>query len=350
MLSTRRWARRAGAVAIGLAVDGLVGEPPARLHPVARYGQAMERIERRWWRDDRWRGAGYASAGIGTAILVGAAADTLLGPTGALVAVTATAVAGRSLLTTAALVGALLEAGDLPGARALLPSLVGRDPAGLDDKEMARAVVESVAENLSDAVVATAAWGLLAGAPGALAHRAVNTMDAMVGHRSARYRRFGWAAARVDDLMGWPAARLTAVLVAAAVPARAGAVWVAVRRDAPAHPSPNAGVAEAAFAGALGLRLGGANRYGDRVEVRPFLGGGRAPEVPDVAAAVALARRALLLLTGSMAVVAGAGALATAAGGRRRSPSAQGSTGRASPRERLRTVTRLTDHGDARCA
>jgi adenosylcobinamide-phosphate synthase len=141
-----------------------------------------------------------------------------------------------------------------------------------------------------DAVVAPALWALAFGAPGVLAHRAVNTMDAMVGHHSDRYERYGWAAARLDDGAAWLPARLTAVLVAACRPASASAVWRAVRRDAPAHPSPNSGVAEAAFAAALGLALGGESRYGDRLERRPRLGDGRAPERPDIVRAVALSR------------------------------------------------------------
>src|SRR5204863_6463621 len=124
---------------------------------------------------------------------------------------------------------------------------VGRDPSELDESGVARAVVESVAENTVDAVVAPACWAAVFGAPGVLAHRAVNTLDAMVGHRSARYARFGWAAARLDDGAAWVPARLTAVLVALVRPRAARLVWQAVRRDAPAHPSPNAGVAEAAF-------------------------------------------------------------------------------------------------------
>ena len=118
----------------------------------------------------------------------------------------------------------------------MLPSLVGRDPERLDENEIARAVVESVAENLSDAVVGTALWGVVAGASGATAHRAANTLDAMVGYRTARYRRFGWASARLDDVLGWPAARLTALLVAVAEPRRAPHVWRVVRRDARSTP------------------------------------------------------------------------------------------------------------------
>ena len=139
-------------------------------------------------------------------------------------------------------------------------------------------------------------WALAAGAPGALGYRAVNTLDAMVGHRSDRYERYGWASARLDDVANWIPGRVTAVLVAAARPGRAAAVARTVRRDAHHHPSPNAGVAEAAFAAALGLTLGGTNRYGDRVEHRATLGDGRPPEAGDIAAAVRLADDVALVL------------------------------------------------------
>jgi adenosylcobinamide-phosphate synthase len=213
------------------------------------------------------------------------------------------AVSGRMLGTTARQIGAVLDAGDLEGARALLPSLVGRDPSGLDPGEIARAVVESVAENTVDAIVAPALWAAAAGAPGVLAHRAANTMDAMVGHHSDRYERYGWAAARLDDAMAWVPARATAALVATVRPSAAGEVWRTVRRDAPAHPSPNAGVAEAAFAAALGVGLGGVVRYGERVEERPRLGDGRAVEAADIERAVRLSDDVTLALVGALAVV-----------------------------------------------
>jgi adenosylcobinamide-phosphate synthase len=183
-----------------------------------------------------------------------------------------------------------------------MPALDGRDPTALDQKELARAVVESVAENTVDAIVAPALWAAIGGAPAALAYRAVNTMDAMVGHRSDRYERYGWASARLDDVAGWIPARVTAALVAGVRPAAAADVVRVVRRDAPAHPSPNAGVAEAAFAAALGLRLGGENRYGDRVEVRPNLGDGRPAEQADIPCAVRLSRDVSLALAGVLAV------------------------------------------------
>ncbi len=160
----------------------------------------------------------------------------------------------------------------------------------LDEGEIARAVVESVAENTSDAVVAPLVLGALAGVPGLLAYRAANTLDAMVGHRSSRYLEFGWASARLDDVLNLPGARLTAVLAALLGPSPrdAFATWA---RDASAHPSPNAGPVEASFAGALGIRLGGENTYGDRTEHRAVLGSGRPAEPRDIQRAVDLARR-----------------------------------------------------------
>jgi adenosylcobinamide-phosphate synthase len=277
------FAARAGGAALGLLADRVLGEPPAGLHPVAGFGQLMQAVESRWYGDRRGRGVAHAALGL----LVGAGAGAALRST---TAATYLAVAGRELASVALGIGAALEAGDVDRARAALPSLVGRDPSGLDEKEIARAVVESVAENTVDAVVAPALWAATAGAPGVSAHRAINTMDAMVGHRNERYARFGWAAARLDDVAAWVPARATAALVAAVRPRSAGAVIVAVRRDAPAHPSPNSGVAEAAFAAALGLRLGGESRYGERVELRPALGSGRPPGAADVRAAVRLSR------------------------------------------------------------
>jgi adenosylcobinamide-phosphate synthase len=184
------------------------------------------------------------------------------------------------------------------GARARLPHLCGRDPQALDTDGIARAVVESVAENTSDAVVGALVWGAVGGVPGLLGFRAVNTLDAMVGHKSARYRRYGWASARLDDVAGWPGARLTAVLAAAAGPDPGGALR-AWRADARRHPSPNAGPVEASFAGALGVRLGGTLSYGGRVEHRPVLnGGGRAVATEDIDRAVRLSRRVGLLALG----------------------------------------------------
>jgi adenosylcobinamide-phosphate synthase len=285
---------RPAAAAVGVVLDRLLGEPsPSAPHPVALLGRALAAIEGRTYRDTRAAGVAHAVAGIA----VGAAAGAVLRSTTVAAAV---CVAGRMLGDAALGVAGPLAAGDLDAARAALPALVGRDPASLDADGVARAVVESVAENTVDAVVAPALWAAAFGAPGVGAHKAVSTLDSMVGHRTPRYERFGWASARVDDAMAWVPARATAVLVAAVRPRRAGEVWTTVRRDAPPHPSPNAGVAEAAFAAALGLRLGGETRYGDRVEQRPDLGRGRAPVAGDIAAAVRLSADVSWALAGAL--------------------------------------------------
>jgi adenosylcobinamide-phosphate synthase len=285
------------AVAGGLLVDRVVGEPPAAVHPVALYGSAMAALERRGWRDDRAAGLRHVALGLLPVVVVARTASRLAGPTAALVGATATAAAGRALRRSARSVGAALESGDLEEARRRLPALVGRDPENLDESGVARAVVESVAENLSDAVVATALWGTVAGPAGVLAHRAANTLDAMVGHRSPRYRRFGWAAARLDDALGWPAARLSALCVALARPTAGAAALRTAARDGGRHPSPNAGVAEAAFAGSLGLQLGGPATYGGRPGDRPLLGRGRPVAPADIERAVVLADRAEWVVT-----------------------------------------------------
>ncbi|MDH6117371.1 adenosylcobinamide-phosphate synthase [Kitasatospora sp. GAS204A] len=253
-----------GALA-GYAADARFGDP-RRGHPVAAFGRAATRLERTLWRDHRGAGALHTALCVG-AVAGGAAGLARLldrGPRrhGALLtaAATWTVLGGSSLTREARTIGAALTAGDLAAARQRLPHLCGRDPSGLDQQQIARAVVESVAENTADAVVNALVWGALAGAPGLLGFRAVNTLDAMVGHKSPRYRRFGWAAARLDDLAGWPGARLTALLTVAAAEHR-GTAWRVWRRDGGAHPSPNAGQAESAFAGALGVRLGGTLRY-----------------------------------------------------------------------------------------
>jgi adenosylcobinamide-phosphate synthase len=290
---------RALAVAAGLVADRLLGEPPFAPHPVAAFGSVMRRVESAVYRDERRSGAAYAAVGVA----VGAGAGSALGSTAA---ATAIAVGGRSLADAATAVGRALGGGDVDQARALLPALVGRDPSPLDEKGVARAVVESVAENTVDAVVAPALWATVAGAPGALAYRAVNTLDALVGHRSPRYVRFGWPSARLDDVAGWVPARTTAALVAAVRPSRAKDIWSAVRHDAPRHPSPNAGVAEASFAAALGLRLGGLNVYAGRPELRPTLGGGRTAETQDIERAVRLSRDVTYALAALLAL-AGAG-------------------------------------------
>ena len=213
------------------------------------------------------------------------------------IAATATAtwisLGGTSLARTGLAMSELLERGDVEAARRLLPSLCGRDPARLDGAGLTRAALESVAENTSDAQVAPLLWAAAGGAPAVLGYRAVNTLDSMIGHRSPRYLRFGWAAARLDDSANYVGARATAALVVVCAPLVGGSPSGAVRawrRDAARHPSPNAGVVEAAFAGALGVRLGGPTQYHHELQIRPTLGDGPPPTVADLRRAVVLSR------------------------------------------------------------
>ncbi|MGK5642852.1 cobalamin biosynthesis protein [Streptomyces sp. URMC 126] len=293
--------------ALGFLADLVVADP-RRGHPVAAFGRAAHAVERRLWADHRGRGTLHTAVCAGAVV---AAATALTRATrrsaGADVALTAAAtwavLGGTSLGREARAIGGALAAGDLDVARERLPHLCGRDPQSLDAQQIARAVVESVAENTSDAVVGALVWGALAGVPGLAGFRAVNTLDAMVGHKSPRYRRFGWASARLDDVVGWPGARLTAALAVLAGPDPRRALRVA-RRDAARHPSPNAGPVEAAFAGALGVRLGGTLAYAGRVEHRPVLGAELRPvATADIERAVRLSRRVSLLALG--AAVAG---------------------------------------------
>jgi adenosylcobinamide-phosphate synthase len=297
--TTTWWPPSPTGVGLALgAVADLVLADPRRRHPVAGFGQAAAALERLVWRDSRVAGAGYAAVCVGTATAVGAAAQRLtaghpLARTALTAAATWTVLGGTSLGRAASTMRGHLEAGDLPAARAHLATLAGRDPSGLGEAELVRATVESVAENTSDAAVAPLFWGAVAGLPGLLAYRAANTLDAMVGYRSPRYARFGWAAARFDDAVNWVPARATAVLTVLTAPLAGGSpagAWRAWQRDGGAHPSPNAGRCEAALAGALGLRLGGRNVYGERVEERPVLGEGQPPARGDIRRAVRLSR------------------------------------------------------------
>jgi adenosylcobinamide-phosphate synthase len=294
----------AAGMALGVVADRLLGDP-RRGHPVAGFGGTAAALERRIWRNSRLAGAVHVGTLTAAAVGLGAVLQrgTRRRPAVRLLltaAATWTVLGGTSLGRAAEEVHAALAAGDTPAARAALPALVGRDPSTLDAAELARATVESVAENTSDAVVAPLLWGAVAGLPGLLGYRAVNTLDAMVGHRSPRYARFGWAAARLDDVANWMPARLTAALTVACAPLTGGSAGGAKRiwlRDGAAHPSPNAGRCEAAMAGALGVRLGGRNVYGSRVEHRPALGDGRAPATADIGRALALSRAVSLAAT-----------------------------------------------------
>jgi adenosylcobinamide-phosphate synthase len=296
MTLSRHWPSAVG-LAVGYLADRVIGDP-RRGHPVAGFGSAASWLEKRCYWDRRAAGMVHAGVLVGAATALGAALERL-NANRPVLAVMTTAVAtwavlgGRSLSREAATVAGQLADGRLIAARRQVRHLVGRDTAELTPEEVARATVESLAENTSDAVVAPLLWGAVAGLPGLLGYRAANTLDAMIGHRSPRYLRFGWAAARLDDVANWVPARLAALAAAAWAPLVGGAAGKAISvvcRDAGQHPSPNAGPVEAAFAGALDVRLGGRNVYQGRVENRGVLGDGRPVVVTDIDRASRLAK------------------------------------------------------------
>jgi adenosylcobinamide-phosphate synthase len=298
-----RGSTRAGTLLLAMALDQALGDP-VRCHPVAAFGRAAQAAERIAYRPSRAAGALYALVAVATPTLVAARLQRHLPRPALAVACLAVALGGRSLRRTAVRMADLLDSGDLAAARALAPALVSRRPDELDAADLARAAFESLAENTADAVAGPLLWTALAGAPGAVAYRAANTLDAMVGYRTERYRAFGWAAARLDDALNWPVARLTAAATVAAAPlcrADARGALRAWRRDGHRHPSPNAGRVEAAFAGALGVRIGGPTRYGDVVEDRPHLGLGPSPDPSAIRHAARLSAVAGWLLAGALA-------------------------------------------------
>lgn len=267
--------------AAALLIEAAFGYPPIIFqtirHPVVWVGALIAALDRRL---PRARIAGILAL---AAILLATALPTILiQAAGSLLlsAILASSLlASRSLANHVASVAEGLRQG-LPEARAAVSHIVGRDPGTLDEYAVARAAIESLAENFADGVVAPAVWGCAAGLPGMALYKAANTADSMIGHRTPRHERFGWAAARFDDLINLPASRLAAlwlVLAAALTPgARPGQAMRAVMRDARHHRSPNAGWPEAAMAGALGLRIAGPRTYdGTRVD-DAWMGNGRA--------------------------------------------------------------------------
>ncbi len=275
---------------LGFVLDRVFADP-RRWHPVAGFGSAAAALEAKTYVDDRRAGVVHEVIAVGSVVGIGLLVTRGRGRGGVLVTALATwtALGGRSLVRAGFDMADRLEADDLAGARELLPSLCGRDPSVLDADGLARAALESIAENTSDATVAPLLWGAVAGVPGVLGYRAVNTLDAMIGYRNGRYERFGWAAARTDDVANLVPARVTGLLTAGLAPLVGGSSSGALRawrRDAGGHPSPNAGVVEASMAGALGIGLGGRTEYRHGVELRPTLGDGAAPTAGDLRRAV----------------------------------------------------------------
>jgi len=305
---------------VAMLVELAVGYPPRLFaavgHPVSWIGGLVDALDRRLnrpgWPERRRRAAGILAVVV-LVLASGAAGAVVQAVAGMLLTAVAasTLLAQRSLDAHVAAVARGLDEGLAPGRRAVA-RIVGRDPESLDAAGVARAAVESLAENFSDGVVAPVVWLAVAGLPGAAAYKAINTADSMVGHRSERHRAFGWAAARLDDLLNLPASRLAALLLVAAAAllpgASPGGAWAAVRRDAGRHLSPNAGWPEAAMAGALGFALAGPRRYGGVLVEDAEMGAGGRRELgaADIRAALRLYRLAdalLLALVGGLAVV-----------------------------------------------
>ena len=298
---------------IALMVERFFGYPQALFravrHPVMWTGAVIAALDRRLNRSGsrvaRLRGvtAVFLLLAITAAVTVPLVLLFRSLPFGVLAegVMAASLLAQKDLGHRVADVAAALGQGLQPG-RDAVGHIVGRDTDALDEAGIARAAVESLAENTSDGIVAPLFWLLLAGLPGAALHKAINTADSMIGYRSEKYRRFGWAAARLDDLVNWPAARLTGLLFAAAAALSGGSgadALAAMRRDAAHHASPNAGWPEAALAGALGFRLGGPRSYEGRLVDHPAMGAGRSDLDPeDIGKALALYRRALDILAG----------------------------------------------------
>ncbi len=306
-----------------LLIDAVVGYPDRLVrsigHPVNWIGRLIGALERYCNRDTaepvQRRAVGIITLLLVVSVVAVAAfvieRGLLLLPFGVIGVgfVASVLIAQRSLHEHVADVADALEKTGAEGGREAVSHIVGRDTGALDEAGVARAAIESLAENFSDGVVAPVFWMLIAGLPGAAVYKAINTADSMIGHRTPRYQAFGWSAARLDDLVNLPASRLSALLIIAAAAvtksASAAAAWQAVRRDARHHRSPNAGYPEAAMAGALGRALAGPRDYGG-VRVDDALMGDkrRAADANDIRAALGLYRRADGILIAFVAMLA----------------------------------------------
>jgi adenosylcobinamide-phosphate synthase len=308
----------AGAMAVAMAVDALLGWPSplfARIgHPVTWLGGLIAAVDAAGNRPSDppalRRAAGVAGAlvVIALAAALGWVLQSALALGGiqvVLVGILAwPLVALRSLHDHVAAVAKPLQAGDIAGARAAVSRIVGRDPAALDEAGIARAAIESLAENASDGIVAPVFWGALFGLPGIVGYKAINTLDSMIGHRTERHEAFGWAAARIDDIANFIPARLTGFLFVLLAPRRPEALSC-MTRDARRHRSPNAGWPEAAMAGALGVRLSGPRIYQGSITNEPWLNeGARDPLPADIVHGLTIYRHAMLLLAGVLAILA----------------------------------------------
>jgi len=308
----------AAAMAVAMAVDALLGWPDglfARIgHPVTWLGRLIALLDARWNRSadlsSKRRAAGAVAALIvialasGLALAVQAALPSSWGGIIVMGILAWPFIALRSLYDHVAAVARALRSGDVPAARGAVSKIVGRDPAQLDEAGIARAAIESLAENTSDGIVAPVFWGTLFGLPGIIGYKAVNTLDSMIGHRTERHEAFGWAAARIDDLANVIPARLTGLLFAV-LSARPSDAISCMARDARRHRSMNAGWPEAAMAGALDVRLCGPRYYHGELADEPWLNGGaRDPSADDIERGLSLYSRAMIGLAGLLVIQA----------------------------------------------
>jgi adenosylcobinamide-phosphate synthase len=291
---------------LAVALDRLLGEPP-RWHPLVGFGWLAQRVEASLYGASRWRGAVAVALLVGGFALAAFLAHRSLGSWAWLldVALLYLALGAASLGEHAAAVRNALDAGELDAARRSVGRMVSRDTADMDETAVASATLESVLENGCDAVFGALFWFFVAGAPGVVAYRLANTLDAMWGYKTDRYRHFGWAAARLDDLLNWIPARFTALTYTLLGNARTA--WRCWHSQAANWESPNAGPVMAAGAGALTVRLGGPAMYHGQLESRSPLGEGRQPQAADIARAMALVNRGMwlwlvLALTGGWAI------------------------------------------------
>jgi adenosylcobinamide-phosphate synthase len=308
----------AGAMVVALAVDAMFGWPEQLFriigHPVTWLGRLIGALDVAWNRDSdspafrRAAGAVAVCATTAPAVTLAWIVQAQLSTEWSRIVIAGVLawpfVALRSLRDHVAAVAGPLRLGDIDAARAAVSCIVGRDPVSLDERAIARAAIESLAENTSDGIVAPVFWGALFGLPGIVGYKAINTLDSMIGHRTPRHKAFGWAAARLDDVVNFIPARLTGILFAL-VSARLSEATSCMMRDGNHHRSVNAGWVEAAMAGALDVRLSGPRIYHGVVANEPWLNeAARDPVATDIGGALKLYRRAMWLLAVVLAILA----------------------------------------------
>ncbi len=287
------WSQKMQLLAAAIIADIIFSELPNKMHPVALYGNLMDKIEKIIWKDNKLQGVLFLGIGSALPWLASKMALKLFGKNRFWISIffIYLVIAPKALSQIAIEIYEELDKGDLEKARLLLGGLVGRDVENLDISQISRATIESVAENTVDAFIAPIFWVILVGPSASLIYRGINTLDAMVGYKSSRYLNFGWASAKLDDVLNFIPARILSLLVLFFYPT-SFRLWAReLFSDALKHPSPNGGVAEASFAYGLNLKLGGTNYYRGQPEFRGYLGKGLSPDALDIKRSVVLASK-----------------------------------------------------------